>query len=141
MLRVVPDPGVLVSARITGKGAPAELIRRWLTGQLELVVSPQLLNDLAEVLQRPKFRRWLTQAEADSYLSFLREHAARVADPEAESGHTPDPDDDYLVTLARAAHVDVLVSGDSDLVDLDDPVPPVATPRAVIDLLDKAEPD
>lgn len=110
-----------------------------MTGQVEFVVSPLLLNELADVLHRPKFRRWLTPAEVDTYILFVREHAARVADPAAESGHTPGPDDDYLVTLARAANVDALVSGDSDLTALEKPVPPVVTPRAAVDLLDRIE--
>lgn len=47
--------------------------------------------------------------------------------------------DDYLVTLARSARVDVLVSGDADLVDLEDPRRPVRTPRELIELLDRFE--
>lgn len=43
--------------------------------------------------------------------------------------HTPDPDDDYLVALALAAGVDVLISGDTDLTDLPDCGIPVQTPR------------
>ena len=133
------DPGVLVSARISGAGAPAELIRRWLSGQIDIIVSPLLLAELGDVLHRPKFRKWLTASETDDYIAFLTEHATVVDDLAPEHGHTPDPDDDYLVTLARAARADVLVSGDSDLTDLNDPYPPVATPRGLVVLLDRTE--
>lgn len=139
MLRVVIDPGVLVSARLSGAGAPAELIRRWLAGQVDIIVSPLLLAELDDVLHRPKFRRWVTATEADAYIVFLREHATMVDDPPAEAGLTPDPDDDYLVTLARTAHADVLVSGDGDLTGLPGPQPLVRTPRALVDLLDRIE--
>ena len=139
MLRVVVDPRVLVSARLSGRAAPAELVRRWLAGQIDGIVSPFLLNELDDVLRRPNFRRWLTPDEADAYIDLLRTHATVFDDPPAETGHTPDPDDDYLVSLARAARADVLVSGDSDLIGLADPRPPVQTPRALIDLLDQIE--
>ncbi|MDP3983484.1 MAG: putative toxin-antitoxin system toxin component, PIN family [Acidimicrobiia bacterium] len=139
MLRAVIDPGVLVSARLSGRGAPAELIRRWLSGQIDIIVSPLLLDELADVLHRPTFRRWLTTNEVDAYIEFLNTHATLVDDPPPEVGHTPDPDDDYLVSLARIGRADVLISGDSDLVDLDDPRPPVSTPRGLIDLLDELE--
>lgn len=139
MLRVVFDPGVLVSARLSGQGAPAELIRRWLDGQIDIIVSPLLLDEIDDVLHRAKFRRWLTVTETDAYIAFLREHATVVDDPPAETGLTPDPDDDYLVTLASAARADILVSGDSDLVDLPDPYPPVRTPRALVETLDRIE--
>jgi predicted nucleic acid-binding protein len=38
--------------------------------------------------------------------------------------------------LARAANADYPVSGDRDLLELDDPDPPVLTPRQSLDLLD-----
>lgn len=141
MLRVVIDPGVLVSARLSGRGAPAEMIRRWLAGEIDIIVSPLLLAELGDVLTRPKFRRWLSVAEADAYTAFLASHATVVDDPHPESGHTPDPDDDYLVTLARHARADVLVSGDSDLCGLTDPHPPVRTPRALVEALDRIDND
>ena len=52
---------------------------------------------------------------------------------------TRDPDDDYLFALARDAHVDVIVSGDADLTDLDEPQTRVLTPRDFLNLLDAHE--
>ena len=43
--------------------------------------------------------------------------------------------DDYLIALARATHADYVVSGDRHLLDLDETVPPVLTPRQFLDLL------
>jgi predicted nucleic acid-binding protein len=42
---------------------------------------------------------------------------------------SPDPGDDYLVALARAGRADVIVSGDSHLIDRPDLNPPALTPR------------
>lgn len=58
-----------------------------------------------------------------------------VVDPPVQPGLSPDPDDDYLVSLARAAAADYLVSGDSDLIGLVDAKPPVLTPRQFLDRL------
>ncbi len=139
MLRVVVDTGVLVSARLSGRGAPAELVRRWLAGELDLIVSPLLPAELEEVLHRSAFRRWLAPDEVDDYVHLLRMHATMVDDPAPEVGLTPDPDDDYLVNLARAVDADVLISGDSDLLGVEDPRPPVRTPRALIGILDEID--
>jgi predicted nucleic acid-binding protein len=49
---------------------------------------------------------------------------------------SPDPDDDYLIALARVAGADYLISGDRHLLDLTDPDPPVLTPRQFLDLLE-----
>ena len=43
-----------------------------------------------------------------------------------------DPDDDYLVALARATLVDALVTGDGDLLELQDIGVTVITPRELI---------
>lgn len=48
---------------------------------------------------------------------------------------TRDPDDDYLVVLARAAGTEAIVSGDGDLTDQSDLDPPVLTPREVLERL------
>ncbi|WP_176818921.1 hypothetical protein [Quadrisphaera sp. DSM 44207] len=53
------DPGVYVSAAITGKGAPAEVLDLAVEGQAVLLVSPLLLSELQGVLERKKFYRYL----------------------------------------------------------------------------------
>jgi len=135
MLRAVLDPGVLIAAALSPKGAPAELLKRWMEGGYELVVSPKLLNELDGVLLRTKFRKYLSEEEASDYVSLFRRFAAIVDDPPAVFGLTPDPGDDYLVSLARAAKVHFLVSGDPHLTGLADPEPPVLTPRGFLERL------
>jgi putative PIN family toxin of toxin-antitoxin system len=133
--RVVLDPGVLIAALLSPRGAPAELLRRWLAGDYELVVSPQLLAELERVLLRPKFRQYCTTEEAQAYVAWLRHFATLTQDPPLEAGLTPDPGDDYLVSLARSAQADCLVSGDPHLTALPSPQPPVLNPRAFLDRL------
>jgi len=135
-VRAVLDCNVLVSARLSPLGASAQLLRAAVKEQFEWIVSPQLLSELTEVLARDRFRRWFTVDEADAFVEALRSAAVVIDDPPAVTGLTPDPDDDYLVALARAAHADYLVSGDRHLSQLPDPDPPVLTPRAFLDLLD-----
>lgn len=135
MTRAVLDTSVLVSALISPRAAPADLWREWRHGTLELIVSPLLLNELNETLQRAKFRRYHSEDDARAFVEYLRVHAEFHADPAVPVGVTPDPDDDYLVGLARAARADVLVSGDRHLTELPNPDPPVLTPRAFADQL------
>lgn len=60
---VVLDPNLLVSAALSAKGAPAEIIRRRLAGEFELLVSPKLLEALERVLAYPKIaKRIATEA-------------------------------------------------------------------------------
>lgn len=138
MIRCILDPGVLAAARLSGRGAAAELIRRWLRGQIDLVASPKLLAELHEVLIREAFRPWLSADEATMYvLRLLRARASLHPDPSHQSGHSRDPGDDYLVVLARVARVDVLVSAKPDLVEMASPWLSVLTPKDLIARLDQ----
>ncbi len=58
-----------------------------------------------------------------------------IDDPAQITPVCRDPDDDYLVALARAADVEALISGDADLTTLDLPDLDVLTPRALLDRL------
>ena len=49
---------------------------------------------------------------------------------------TRDPNDDYLVRLARAVGADVLVSGDRDLLEANLPDVAIVSPRTLIEQLD-----
>lgn len=137
---IVVDPGVLVSSLLAPQGAPAALLRLWHSQRCEIIVSPALLEELDEVLARPKLRAYVTLAEAAAYVALLRVGATLVPDPpRAAEALTPDPDDDYLVALARGVDADYLVSGDAHLLHLRDPQPPVLTPRACLDRLESQE--
>lgn len=124
------DPGVLVAALISGHGAPRALLWSWLEGAFELVACPFLLAELEGVLLRRKFRTYVTAKEVRTYVGLLSRLAAVYPDPYVTPGLTPDPGDDYLVALARAAASHFLVSGDSHLTGISRPQPPILTPRA-----------
>ncbi len=131
------DPNVLISAVISGKGAPAALLAALLQRKIQLVVSPKLLDELEQVLLRPRFRRYISNEAARVYVARVRALASLIADPPAQPGLTPDRKDDYLVALSRAASVDYLVSGDSDLLNLSNARPPVITASAFASILEE----
>lgn len=134
-MRVVLDANVLVSALISTAGSSRAIVTAWVDERFVLIASPTLLSELQDVLERPRFRRWVTIDTAHEFIDGLREDAEVVDDPPPLAGITPDPDDDYLIALARAAHADYLVSGDRHLLGLTDPQPPVLTPRRFLELL------
>jgi len=130
LIRAVLDPNVLVSAFIAKRGgAPDRIVRAWLEGAFELVVSPRLLAELTGVLARPKFERQAADGRAETYVAAIAGGALRIDDPRDRPRVSPDEDDDYLIALARAARADAIVSGDRHLTDLTDLLPPVLAPR------------
>ena len=139
MTRVVVDPGVLISALIGRRGAAPDLIlRAWIDDRLEIVASPTLLSELERVIGRPKFASRIGTRAGPEFVERIARHATVIDDPAAVSDVTRDPDDDYLVALAREAQVDAIVSGDRDLLEAGLTNPPVWTPRGLLDRLDSA---
>ena len=113
------DPNVLISAAISAVGAPQELLVAWYTGRFEMLVSYDLLYELEAVLMRPWFRRKLAFTDVLEYVMWVRERSTFVPDvPPLEEWLVeplPDPDDAYLVALAKECSADYLVTGDRGL--------------------------
>ena len=134
MQRVVIDPGVILSGLLSPAGPPGQILAAVRAGELEAVVSEHLLNELADVLTRPKFRGFITIEEAIALDDELRRVARVAADPPDPESLARDPDDDYLIALAKTAEADAIISGDGDLLVLVTD-PPVIAPRAFLERL------
>lgn len=136
-MAAVVDPNVLISSRISDLGHPARIVRAADEGGFELVLSGRLLEELSEVLMRPRFRRYATEEEIEDFLSGLREKGIFFEDVEAERMVPGDPKDDYLAALAHASNADYLVSGDPHLAGAESEAPfTVLTPRQFGEILE-----
>jgi len=78
------------------------------------------MTELADVLDRPKFRAVLAGANTnrDTLLTGIRALAELVDPPPLPAQVSRDLDDDAVLALAIAAQVDLIVSGDADLLIL-----------------------
>lgn len=134
--RAVVDPGVLISSLISSESPPARIVDAWLDGSFDLVVSPMLLDEFDAVIRRPKFHRLWPADRLEALRAAIDRRAVNAADPLAQPGLTPDPDDDYLAALAIAVGATHLVTGDKALLDWSPPAGlEVVTPRQFIDVL------
>ena len=127
---VVLDANVFVSAAIQ-RGASHRIVQSWLTGtaSFELVMCPALLAEIRDVLTtRPRLRKWISLETATLFVDTIATLVDLVGDPVAIDAETRDADDDYLIAVARANDVDLIVSGDKDLLQWEAQQPPVMTP-------------
>ena len=130
-MRVFLDTNVLVSAFAT-RGLCADVLRTALT-EHELIVSEQVLGELERVLQT---RMGVPRATAQAIITFLRRFT--VAPVPADMPQLPirDPDDRPILAAALGAAVDVFVTGDRELLALEDQVEMTITdPRGFWNLL------
>ena len=128
-MRVVLDANVLISAAIS-EGPSHRIVQAWLQNQrFELVICDQLLGEVGSVLtERPRLRKLISVEAAELYVDTLATMADVLPDPAPGPTLTRDPDNDYVIHLARAHNAEVIVSGDADLLEWDEQDPPVAPP-------------
>ena len=128
-MRLVLDANVLVSAAISD-GPSHRIVQGWLRDQtFELVACDRLLGEVRSVLtERPRLRKWISIEAAGLYVDTLATIADVHPDPAPGPALTRDPDDEYVIHLARAHDAEVIVSGDADLLEWDEQDPPVIPP-------------
>jgi uncharacterized protein len=101
-----------------------------------MIVCPLLLAELAQVLARPKFKRWAAHDRGAAYVAAFAARAAHHPDPTIHTMIVRDPKDDYLVALVRAANADVIVSIDNDLLEAAVDDVPIWRPESLLHRLD-----
>ena len=119
-MRIVADTNTVISG-LLWQGAPRRLINASRAQKLTLVTSPVLLAELAEVLARDKFAARILRAGL-SAKALLEDYADIVHVIEPDALPVPvsrDPDDDEVLACAITARVDAIVSGDADLLILE----------------------
>lgn len=110
-LRAVVDTNVWVSGLIIPGGAPGAVLELVRTGRIEVVASWALVEELLDVLKRPKLRRYrIAPADADDLLALLTPllPSMDVRVP------VRDPDDAPVVAAALSGRADAIITGDAD---------------------------
>jgi len=118
-VRAVIDTNVLL-AGLLWRGPPHALPEHVRAGTVCLVSSPALLAELADVIGRAKFDAILTRTNTsrERSLAEVRRLAEVIEPPPLPQPVCRDPDDDVVLALAIAAKVELIVSGDNDLLSL-----------------------
>lgn len=118
---VVIDTNVWVSAFLNSEGFPARLIQAGKAGSFSIVSSLPLLDELQEVLLRPRIMkiRHSTEIDVEAFIAGV----AAVVQLVAVSGEIRlcrDPDDDVILETAIQGKAAYVVSRDEDMTrDLD----------------------
>ncbi len=135
-MRVFLDTNVLVSAFAT-RGLCSDVLRQVLA-EHELVVGEVVLSELGRVLRD---RIGLPKATIAAIEALLREQELVPKPKEAPIRVPRDPSDRWILASAIAARVDVLVTGDGDLLELPAKVSiRIASPREFWALLQAKRP-
>jgi putative PIN family toxin of toxin-antitoxin system len=134
-VRVLLDTNVLISG-ILFRGVPRALLERVIRGELDLVTSPALLDELEDALVRsfdfPPGLGHAVRAELETL--------AEIVVPGQVPAIARDPDNDQVLAAGVAGGDEAIVTGDQDLLVLEAHAGiPIIRPADLAARLDDAE--
>ena len=102
------------------------------SGKPEIIVSPQVLEEFRRVSVE---KIGVDPQKIDAFLQEFIKTVEIIMPPYQERLEVRDPDDIDILAAAIKAKVDVLVSGNKDLLEFKESPIPVMKPRALYDML------
>ena len=117
-LRVVLDTNLLVSYLLTQGNTISRIIDSWDRGEIEVLVSPAIIEELVEVVQRPRLRKQMT-ADPQVLIDLIVSEAIHTSGDLTLSGASRDPKDDKFLACALEGAAGYIVTGDQDLLSLE----------------------
>ena len=135
-MKVVIDANVFISAAIQ-IGPSHRIIQEWLKNDsFEIIMCNQLLQEIYDVLiLRDRLRKWISIEHAHEFVEMISTLSDLGPDPTESPSVLRDKSDDYLVDLGRIYIVNFIVSGDKDLLEWDEQLPPVISPSQFATML------
>jgi predicted nucleic acid-binding protein len=131
MMRAVFDRNVLVSAAIAPNGTCAELLETARSGQVEVLLTPRLMDELTGVLVDR-----LDAADAGRFVWRLRGAGTLVNDPHPSwPAGGLDPGSAHVVAVARERGAGIVVSGHGGLLRAPVEGIRILSPAAMLDHL------
>ena len=141
-MRAVVDTNVLVRALIKPQGSVGPVLLRLRRGDYVLLYSQPLLEELVDVLNRPRIRQKyrLTDQDIETVFGLVLLRGEAIV-PQRRIAACRDPRDDKFLEVAVEGIADVIVSGDEDLLVLHPFAGiPVVSPGAFLNMLDAEQP-
>ncbi len=138
---VVIDTNVWISGIFFQGGTPAALLRAWRDRRFEVVLTPEVLDELEQRLREKSAQFTPDQALGEEWIAYIKTFAEVVRASVEVEGVCRDHSDDMFLTAALSARADYIVSGDYDLQALRQYQDVrILSPRAFADLPKKSNP-
>ncbi|MBI3379061.1 MAG: putative toxin-antitoxin system toxin component, PIN family [Nitrospirae bacterium] len=116
VVKAVIDTNIWISALINPFGHPARLKKHFENGDLIAVISEPILNEIADVLSRPRIKDKydITSEDIQELLSLIEEKAEHVL-VSGSINICRDKDDDLIIETAIKGNAKYLITRDDDV--------------------------
>ncbi|MEY4541766.1 MAG: hypothetical protein RLZZ306_3523 [Bacteroidota bacterium] len=116
-MRVVIDTNLFVSALINQNSRQRlNLVLEKMA--IQILSDDALMDEVYEVINRPKFKKYVSQSEIDDFYKLIQERTIRI-ETHSIVLVSPDPKDDFLLVICLDGNADYLLTGNKiDLLDL-----------------------
>ena len=114
-MRLVLDANIFISSFFWG-GNPRMVLERVIEGIDELFVTKEILDEIEEVIGRPKFHA--DKVEIDYFINSIEEIGNRIIPKMQIINGSKDKTDNKYIECGMAAKVNYIISGDIHLLEL-----------------------
>jgi putative PIN family toxin of toxin-antitoxin system len=138
MIRAVVDTNVVISGIFWG-GVPSRVYDALVMQRFQVLVSPDTMDEFKDVVTRPQFAARLVflGTSADELVTSYQMACVTVDPAPIPTDAVRDPKDVAILACATGGNADVIVTGDRDLLVLEQYAGiRILTPASFLDLLD-----
>jgi putative PIN family toxin of toxin-antitoxin system len=114
-MKIVVDANIFVSSYFWG-GNPRKVFERIITELDELYISQEILDEIKDVISRPKFHADMNEIKL--YIDSIEEVATKIKVKEKIKIVSRDKNDDKYIKCAISGDVNYIISGDIHLLEI-----------------------
>ncbi|GMO19005.1 MAG: putative toxin-antitoxin system toxin component, PIN family [Spirochaetaceae bacterium] len=114
-MKIVLDANVFISSFFWG-GNPRKIFERIIAGTDELFVTKEILDEIEDVMGRPKFHT--DKDNIQYYINSIEEIGNKITAKKHIKNGSRDKSDNKYIECGIAANVDYIISGDIHLLEL-----------------------
>ena len=116
-IKAVVDTNVILSVAIGSGDVFTAIYKAFVQGAFIPVFSERLINEVVDVLTRPRLRKYLRARELNRFNEILKTDAIFVS-PSHNVSLCRDPRDNFILETALEAKADMIITRDADLLVL-----------------------
>lgn len=117
-MKVIIDSNVWISFLL---GFQKELMHDVLLNEhIDIYVCPQLIHEIQDVASRPKIQNRINEADVERLFRLIRVYCVSAEIKQRAVTYIRDEKDIYLLSLSKTIKADYIITGDRDLVVLEE---------------------